>query len=486
MDTSGKLPLSSNTPTPNSSIGSAVNVTVTPVPPQTASSGASPGDLKTSDVKIVPTSAQSTAPYVPSKDEKPKVESASKDPTITEEKKDSGSVAPDKPVDTPSPLTKSDTTNISIVDPIQEESVIQKILQTAKEDDSVESARLVKMAKLIAATKAPEDLKERAAIMMQQGMSSLKYGQIAPLEQAEQYVNVITKLPWGIRSQDNLELGNVKQMLNKNHYGMDSLKERIIEYLAVLKLQKKRALELGEEQTVSKAPIVCFVGLVGTGKTTVAYSIAEAMGRKFVRIPFGGMGSAADLRGESRIHPDAEPGLIIKAFIQAGVMNPVILLDEVDRVTEAARADIMGVLVEVLDPKQNMAFVDHYLDFPFNLSETIFIGTANNTKHIATAVMDRIEPLQMPSYSDKEKIVIGRDYVLPKQLKNCGLRPDQLKVNDDIWQKIVRPSGFDAGIRTLERTVNGICRKTARIIIEGKATSVTITEDNLKQFVQAW
>lgn len=372
------------------------------------------------------------------------------------------------------------------VQPVQDVPVSQPSVSDGASEEGVEGARVRKLRESLNSVPVPPDLKERAELMIQQANSSLKYGQIAVLDQAERYIHLISTLPWQVRTKDNLELANVKQMFDKNHYGMNDIKERIIEYLAVLKLQQQQLAQAGADATPSRAPIICFVGLVGTGKTTLAISIAEAMNRKFIRIPFGGMGSAADLRGQSRVHPDAEPGQVLKAYQRAGSTNPVILLDEIDRVTEEARADIMGVLVELLDPNQNKAFTDHYLDYPYNLSQTIFIATANNTKHIATAVMDRIEPLQMPSYSDEEKKVIGRDYIFPRQLKECGLTSEQLKIDPTIWGSLVRPTGFDAGIRTLERTINGVCRKTARMIVEGKAQSVTINAANLKQFVQAW
>jgi ATP-dependent Lon protease len=235
-----------------------------------------------------------------------------------------------------------------------------------------------------------------------------------------------------------------------------------------------------------RAPILCLVGLVGTGKTTLAKSIAASMGRRFVRIPFGGMSDALELRGQSRVRPDAEIGLILKGLRYAGSKNPVILLDEIDRVAEAARGDIMGVLVELLDPEQNVAFTDHYLDYPFDLSEVLFIATANNTEHIATAVLDRLEPIQMPSYTDEEKTKIAKDYVLPELLRESGLTSDNLSIDDAIWPKLVRPLGYDAGIRSLERTINSVCRKVARMIVEGKGTSVHIDESNIKDFVESY
>lgn len=347
---------------------------------------------------------------------------------------------------------------------------------------------LVEITKLEAKVKAstlPPDLDEKASGMIQRAQVAMRYGgYFTGLEQVANYIDWITSLPWKNRSPDILDLFHAQEILNKSHHGLQFIKDRIIEYLAVLKL--KNAQSQNANNTVMRAPILCFVGLVGTGKTTIAYAIAEAMGRKFMRIPFGGMGSALDLRGESRSHPDAEPGQVIKAVRRAGTKNPVILLDEIDRVAEHASADIMGVLVELLDPEQNQVYVDHYIDYPFDLSEALFIATANNTTHISTAVLDRLEPIQMPSYSDEEKITIGRDYILPKIMKESGLTLEQLTIDGDTWTLIVRPLGFDAGLRTLERTINGICRKAARLIVEGKGKQFILNKDNIKQFLPEW
>lgn len=299
------------------------------------------------------------------------------------------------------------------------------------------------------------------------------------LEQAEHYIDWITNLPWDKTTKDILDLGHAKQILDQHHYGIEDLKQRILEYLSVLILNEQKS-------ATYHAPILLLVGLVGTGKTTLAKSIAEAMGRKFVRIPFGGMGSALDLRGQSRVHPDAEPGQIIKNLRRAGAKNPVILLDEIDRVAESARSEIMGVLVELLDPEQNAGFTDHYIDYPFDLSQVLFIATCNNTTNISTAVMDRLEPLSMPSYTDEEKIRIARDYILPTEIKNASLPDGALKIDESVWPLVVRPLGFDAGIRTLERTVQGIIRKTAKLIIEGKGQQFYITAENIKQFLPTY
>lgn len=293
------------------------------------------------------------------------------------------------------------------------------------------------------------------------------------------YIDWIVSIPWNKRTKDILDLEHAKKVLEKTHFGLGQLKDRLLEYMSIMSLIQERDRK-GE---VVHAPILCFVGLVGTGKTTIAASIAEALGRKFARIPFGGMGSPLDLRGKSRMQAEAEPGKIIKALRITQSKNPVILLDEIDRVTDQGRASIMGVLVELLDPEQNHAFVDHYIDYPVDLSEVLFIATANNTHNISTAVLDRLEPISMPSYSDQEKITIGREYMLPRVIKTSGIPKGALTIDDEAWAQIVRPLGFDAGMRTLERTLEAVARKIARMIVEGEVQSVKITPQNMKKFL---
>lgn len=330
----------------------------------------------------------------------------------------------------------------------------------------------------VTAAKIPDDLREKVNAMLDRLSRAAHYGNYSgEFEQVAHYIDWICNLPWEKTTQDVLDIIQAKQVLSSHHYGLDELKERFLEYLSVLILNEKKS------DATYHAPILLLVGLVGTGKTTIAASIAEALGRKFVRIPFGGMGSALDLRGESRVRADAEVGQIIKALRRADSKNPVILLDEIDRVSESARSDIMGVLVELLDPEQNMAFTDHYIDYPFDLSKVLFIATANNSTNISTAVMDRLEPIMMPSYTDEEKIKIGKDYVFPHEIKKAGMEAGAIKVDDALWPKIVRPLGFDAGIRTLERTIQGIVRKAAKLIVEGKGQTFYITESNLKDFL---
>ncbi len=300
-------------------------------------------------------------------------------------------------------------------------------------------------------------------------------------EKVSRYIDWVLRIPWQAESPDNLDINRTREIFNKHHFGMQEVKDRFLEYVSILNLRAKQ-----DPNSEFRAPILLLVGLVGTGKTTFAYSLAEALNRKLVRIPFGGLASAKELRGSSRLILGAEPGRIIKGICEAGVRNPVILLDEIDRATEEANMDIMGVLVELLDPAQNNAFVDTFVDYPVNLSHAIFIATANNTVKVATAVMDRMEKITMPSYTDTEKIVIAQKYILPKLLADAGLKPGQLIIEEAVWGKIVRPLGFDAGIRTLQRTLQGAVRKAVRIIVERGFSEIYITVDNAKIFLPAY
>jgi ATP-dependent Lon protease len=339
------------------------------------------------------------------------------------------------------------------------------------------SVDVAKLATAVKSANLPEELSLKIQGMLERLDRQAKYGGYSvEYEQIQRYISVVISLPWNTLSKDILDLGYARQALDKNHFGIQDVKDRFLEYLSVLILNEKNEHNY-------HAPILLLQGLVGTGKTTLATSLAEALGRKMVRIPFGGLSSALDLRGQSRAHPDAEPGLIVKALQRAGTRNPLILLDEIDRIADTAKGEIMGVLVELLDPGQNSSFTDHYIDYPFDLSQVMFVATCNNTTNISTAVMDRLEPITMPSYTDEEKIHIAKDYVLGREIKKAGLLPGTLTIDDAVWPKITRPLGFDAGIRTLERTVQGIVRKVARQMVEGKATKFYLNETNIKQFL---
>ncbi|MDD5146936.1 MAG: AAA family ATPase [Candidatus Daviesbacteria bacterium] len=318
----------------------------------------------------------------------------------------------------------------------------------------------------------PNEIEEKLLNLLQFSASG------AELNNLISYIDFVISLPFGKLSQDILDISRTRQILDKNHFGLQSVKDRVLEYLSVLILHKTSG-----QTNDFHAPILALIGLVGTGKTSLAYSIAEALGRPLMRIPFGGLGDPASLRGTSRIRPDAEPGQIMKAIRSAKVSNPVIVLDEIDRVAEEYKVDIMGVLVELLDPAQNQAFLDHYLDFPYDLSQVLFIATANNTGNIATAVLDRLEPITMPAYSDEEKLTIGRNYLLPKAIKEAGLDERLLSIDEAVWPQILRPLGFDSGIRSLSRSLQAICRKVARKKVEGEAGPFRISQENLGEFL---
>jgi len=261
---------------------------------------------------------------------------------------------------------------------------------------------------------------------------------------------------------------------------MQYVKDRILEYLSTLILLTQRG-----KDAISKSPIILLVGLQGVGKTTLAYSIAETLGRKFDRIAMGAIGSSFELRGRAKAFPEAEPGQIVKALIRTGVKNPVILLDEIDKVSGelGLRADIMSILLEILDPKQNVSFRDYYVDYPIDLSNVLFVCSANTTGTLSAALMDRMEVIKMPSYTDQEKIVIARDYLMPQIIEKSGLKEGELEIDPDLWPGIVRPFGYDSGIRSLSRTLESICRKVAREIVEGKSEKVVLTADNLKYYL---
>lgn len=324
----------------------------------------------------------------------------------------------------------------------------------------------------ISQTNLPQDIEEKLINLLRFSGSGVEF------EKLVSYIDFVVSLPFGKNSQDILDLNRAKQILDRNHYGLQTVKDRILEYLSVLILHKQKG-----NLSAFHAPILAFIGLVGTGKTSLAYSIAESLGRPIARIPFGGLGDPAALRGLSRAEGNGEPGQIIKAVKLSKVSNPVILLDEVDRVAEQHKTDLMGVLVELLDPAQNYAFVDHFLDFPYDLSQVLFIATANNTTNVATAVMDRLEPIQMPSYSDEEKLTIGKDYLLPKALDEAGLDKGVLTIDEALWPQIIRPLGYDGGIRSLQRSLQGVCRKVARNMVEGGKGPFVISEQNLGEYL---
>jgi len=349
--------------------------------------------------------------------------------------------------------------------------------QIQKLDDKIKSVSL------------PQELQEKVVAMVDRlrliGNDSSFF---IELDSTSRYIDWVTNLPWDKKSEDILNLTHAKEVLDKNHFGLTDVKNNILEYLAIMIMKANKNKD--EASNFARAPIISLVGLAGVGKTSIAYSIAEALGRKIERVPFGGMGSATQLRGKTRLFADSEPGLIIKVLKHAGTNNPVILLDEIDRVSEDARADIMGVLIELLDPEQNSSFTDHFIDYPVNLSNVLFIATSNNTKDISTAVLDRLEIIQMPSYSDVEKTTIGKQFIFPKALAVSGMTSSNLVIADEVWEDfIIRPLGYDPGLRSLQRVLNGVVRKVAYNMLTGllpQDKQFILNMQNIKQYVSQW
>ena len=335
--------------------------------------------------------------------------------------------------------------------------------------------------KIKVAKSMPEELTGRLEKMLRRLNRMADTGSYSTeFDSLSQYIDVVTSVPWKTRTKDNLDLSNASKILDKNHHGMQYVKDRVLEYLATLIMHEKKG-----QNAIGKSPIILFVGLQGVGKTTMAMSMAEVLGRKFMRVSMGALGSATELRGKNKGFAGAEPGQIVKALVRTGVQNPLILLDEIEKASgeKGLLADIMATLLEILDPKQNTSFRDHYVDFPIDLSDVLFVASANNTGTISTALMDRLEVIKMPSYTNEEKEVIAREYVLPQVLEKSGLSPEDLTFEEALWPEIVRPFGYDSGIRSIGRTLESIARKTAREIVEGKSKNVHITSENLKNYL---
>jgi ATP-dependent Lon protease len=327
----------------------------------------------------------------------------------------------------------------------------------------------------------PIDLRDKLEKMVRRLNTMAKMGTYSTdFDIVSKYINTVLQVPWIARTEDKLDLAGTLDMLNATHYGMPNVKDRMMEYLSTLILMRRKG-----ENAFAKSPVLLLVGLQGVGKTTVAISLAKALDRKFVRIAMGAIGSTTELRGQSKSLPEAEPGQIIKALIKTGVRNPVILLDEIEKASgqTGLLSDVMAILLELLDPSQNISFRDHYLDYPVDLSEVLFVCSANNTGTLSAALMDRLEILKMPSYSNDEKVVIARDYVFPKVLSNSGLNEDELQIESTLWPDVIKPFGFDSGIRSITRTLEAVARKAAREIVEGRVESILITKDNLKYYL---
>lgn len=286
------------------------------------------------------------------------------------------------------------------------------------------------------------------------------------------YVETLLALPWGIYGKDNFDLKHAEKVLNKDHYGLEKVKERILEYLAVRALTKS-----------GKGPILCLVGPPGVGKTSLAQSVARAIDRKFTRMSLGGVHDEAEIRGHRRTYIGAMPGRIIHGMQTCGVMNPVFLLDEVDKMSSDFRGDPASALLEVLDPEQNNTFSDHYVELPFDLSQVFWIVTANTVETIPPALLDRMEVVQLSSYTEDEKVKIAELHLLPKERQNNGLTAKTLSITEDALRMIIRGYTREAGVRNLERKIAAVCRKTALRIVNGEAKSAKVTAKNLHKYL---
>jgi ATP-dependent Lon protease len=292
------------------------------------------------------------------------------------------------------------------------------------------------------------------------------------------YLDTVLSLPWSEQTTDRLDLEEAERLLNQDHFGLEQVKDRILEYLAVRKLRTETGNQLS-----GGAQILCFVGPPGVGKTSLGRSIAASMGRAFVRVSLGGVRDEAEIRGHRRTYIGAMPGRVISAMKTAGTINPVILLDEIDKLTSDYRGDPSAAMLEVLDPEQNHAFTDHFLDLPYDLSKALFITTANYPHQIPRPLRDRMEMIEISGYTEEEKIEIGRRYLLRKQLEDHGLPEGSVEVPEKLWTRVVRDYTREAGVRQLDRELASICRKVARDIVRGKAGKIRLTEQRLEEYL---
>lgn len=333
-------------------------------------------------------------------------------------------------------------------------------------DTDVKGEEIVELREKIAASKMPQEVEQEA--LKQLGRLERMHPDASEASMLRTYIDWLVETPWSKQTLDNLDLTRAKAILDEEHYNLSKIKERILEYLAVRKLKDK-----------TKGPLICFAGPPGVGKTSLGKSIARALGREFVRVSLGGVKDEAEIRGHRRTYVGALPGRIIQGLKQAGTNNPVFVLDEIDKLGSDFRGDPSAALLEVLDPEQNHAFRDHYLNVSFDLSNVMFVATCNMLDTIPSALKDRMEIIQLSGYTEEEKYFISKKYLIPKQIVENGLKDSLIEFNDESVRTIVSQYTREAGLRNLERNIATVCRKVARTVAEGKSEKTAITQEHV-------
>nr|WP_242828891.1 endopeptidase La [[Eubacterium] cellulosolvens] len=358
------------------------------------------------------------------------------------------------------------------IDKNQKDYILREQLREIREElgeDSIES-EIQKFRDQTEALKAPKEVKDTLYEEIRRFRNIISNPSESGVIRG--YIETLLGLPWNKMSKDNKDLKKARATLEEDHYGLEKVKERILEYLAVRLATKK-----------GEAPIVCLVGPPGTGKTSISKSIAKALNKTFVRISLGGVRDEAEIRGHRRTYIGAMPGRIAQGLHQAGVRNPLMLLDEIDKTSSDYKGDISSALLEVLDPEENSHFRDHYVEVPLDLSDVLFIATANDIQTIPKPLLDRMELIEINSYTENEKIHIAREYLMPKQLRANGLKKTQLSIDDEALHEIIGSYTREAGVRSLERQIGHICRKTSLRILEKNEKKIDVTKDTLKDFL---
>lgn len=358
------------------------------------------------------------------------------------------------------------------VDKNQKDYILREQMKVIREElgDDGPGAEAAQFRQAVKELTAANAIKERIEKEIQRFLSAGSNSAEASVSRG--YIETLLDLPWDKRGEERLDLEKARKILEREHYGLEKVKERILEFLAVRKM-----LNGGE------SPILCLVGPPGTGKTSVARSIAHALNRKYVRICLGGVHDEAEIRGHRRTYIGAMPGRIVDGIRHAGVKNPLMVLDEIDKVSSDHRGDTFSALLEVLDSEQNKKFRDHYVELPVDLSEVMFLCTANDTQTIPRPLLDRMEIIEVNSYTENEKLHIAKDHLLPKQMKRHGLKKSQLQITDKALEKMIHQYTREAGVRNLERKLASVCRKTDRELLEKEKKRVRITEKNLEKYL---